>query len=343
MDGWIEIDDNNSRVYLLVSRASMLRCLWGVAPIMTTNLVEAGLVDSKTFNVALTKAAVTAFDDYIAISSGQQPTLSSASSDILSSGSRRRKRRTGTTLAPFLTSAKHASNRNDSAFRNEIGSGSHKNKLTHNDYFFEHQRTRGYRLATPAIANCQEAFRLQEELIATAAVNYLTAIGDAFQDNNNKAAHAASRQLSGEHGHGLGHSINMWAAVQRGRGAYHADHVHKGVLVSGVYYASVPSKSAPLVLRRPMDTHTGVRAAAVSKEDDDDDDDLIIHPSEGQLILFPPWLLHGVPALRMDKDEDDGPSEHGHLPRVSFAFNVSGSFAGGDPWDVTRIPSLTTY
>eukprot|EP00978_Attheya_sp_CCMP212_P048144 scaffold477964_cov83-Attheya_sp.AAC.1 len=240
----------------------MLRCLWGVAPIMTTNLVEAGLVDSKTFNVTLTKAAVTAFDNYIAISSGQQPTLSSASSDILSSGSRRRKRRTGTTntMAPFLTSAnKHASDRNDSAFRNETGSSSHKNKLTHNDYFFEHQRTRGYRLATPAIANCQEAFRLQEELIATAAVNYLTAIGDAFQDTNNKAAlHAASRQRSGEHGHGHGHgqlgllSIDMWAAVQRGRGAYHADHVHEGVLVSGVYYASVPSKSAPLVLRRPM-------------------------------------------------------------------------------------------
>jgi uncharacterized protein (TIGR02466 family) len=119
----------------------------------------------------------------------------------------------------------------------------------------------------------------------------------------------------------------MWSAVQRGKGAYHQDHVHEGVLVSGVYYAAVPDGSAPLVLRRPVDVHGNGFVA--EGHDDDDDDDFILQPSEGQLVIFPPWLLHGVP-LSSNNEESSG------LPRVSFAFNLNGAYARGDPWDVTR-------
>lgn len=119
----------------------------------------------------------------------------------------------------------------------------------------------------------------------------------------------------------------------RKKGAYHADHVHEGALVSGVYYASVPSGSAPLVLRRPKANEN-----QQTKNDDYDDQvsDVIISPAEGNLILFPPWVEHGVPlaAEQQDKVED---SSINH-PRVSFAFNVTGAVVlGNDPWSVTRL------
>ena len=39
----------------------------------------------------------------------------------------------------------------------------------------------------------------------------------------------------------------------------------------------------------------------LSIDDDDDDDIMIIQPKEGQLVLFPPWLYHGVPRISTDK------------------------------------------
>ena len=43
------------------------------------------------------------------------------------------------------------------------------------------------------------------------------------------------------------------------------------------------------------------------------------------------WLLHGVPNVETDSDESNFQE-----PRVSFAFNLSGAYAGGDPWNLTQ-------
>jgi hypothetical protein len=61
------------------------------------------------------------------------------------------------------------------------------------------------------------------------------------------------------------------------------------------------------------------------------DDVIIMNPKEGQVIIFPPWLLHGVPKVETDSDESNFQE-----PRVSFAFNLSGAYAGGDPWNFTQ-------
>ncbi len=59
-------------------------------------------------------------------------------------------------------------------------------------------------------------------------------------------------------------------------------------------------------------------------------------PTDGDLVLFPPWVEHGVPLA--DEQQDHAINSTSSLARVSFAFNVTGALAlGNDPWNVTRI------
>jgi len=141
----------------------------------------------------------------------------------------------------------------------------------------------------------------------------------------------------------------MWAAVQRGKGAYHAYHVHEGTIVSGVYYSCCPTVGcAPLVLKKPSaecivdgnangdddENESSWYWYATSDGDDGmDEGDVVIHPEEGQLILFPPWVSHGVPLVHEDSEMLD----ENNTSRVSWAFNLTGRLASiGDPWSVTR-------
>jgi len=303
----------------MASSKYVVRNLWNIAPVLTTNL-NAGL--DSTFNATLTKAAVTAFDEYTSIRKGQ-PISSSPSASVKETASgatgTRRRRRTPST-------------RQDSAIESSIGRSKgplipsdsngvgNSMTLTDNDFFFEHQKTRGYRLASHAIADCECSELLQEEYLVDAVSYYLDTVCDA--------KHLADLLLLG-----TGElSIDMWAAVQRGKGAYHADHVHEGALVSGVYYAAVPSGSAPLVLRRPKPDDTRIGESQLKKSDEGSD--VILSPTEGDLVLFPPWVEHGVPVAEEQQNTDSN-----NLPRVSFAFNVTGALVlGSDPWDVTRLP-----
>ena len=77
--------------------------------------------------------------------------------------------------------------------------------LTDNDFFFEHQKTRGYRLANHAIANCECTERLQEDYLVNAVAYYLDTV-------------CGAKLLSDRLLLGTGElSIDMWAAVQRGK------------------------------------------------------------------------------------------------------------------------------
>eukprot|EP00957_Ditylum_brightwellii_P206138 15346990-Ditylum_brightwellii.AAC.1 len=135
--------------------------------------------------------------------------------------------------------------------------------------------------------------------------------------------------------------VDLWATVQRGRGACHPDHTHDGAVVSGVYYSSAPSGSAPLLLRRPSEGLLGNKVWDDKEEGAEqrelfervDGEDIVFRPREGQLILFPPWLYHGVPSASHEETQSIVSSEN-ELPRVSFAFNLTGAaFAWGDPGD----------
>ena len=158
-----------------------------------------------------------------------------------------------------------------------------------------------------------------------AIAHYLMQVSDG---NNSPLAKPIATQLTSS---GVGLSIDMWAAVQRGTGAHHAYHVHEGAIVSGVYYSSCPPGCAPLVLRPPSNAEENENANRPPSENGAEEEDVTIHPKEGQLVLFPPWVWHGVP--------ESGSEKAGSEPRVSWAFNLTGRLAGiGDAWSITQAP-----
>lgn len=129
------------------------------------------------------------------------------------------------------------------------------------------------------------------------------------------------------------HRMVVWASVHRGDSS-HPLHVHEDALVSGVFYASVPSGAAELIFSDPRGVSPyavagggeGVSAPAVSPPPFDQEHR--VQPTQGDLLLFPPWLPHRV--------EDGGHGAAQAPPevaafdpsscRVSVSFNVLGGW-----------------
>jgi len=90
------------------------------------------------------------------------------------------------------------------------------------------------------------------------------------------------------------------------------------------------------VLRRPVELGDGDGVR------DEEEGDVWIYPKEGQLVMFPPWLIHGVPLVQQKADHYSTHDDNGRIdidqPRVSYAFNVRGAYLG-NPWDLTKIIS----
>jgi hypothetical protein len=102
-----------------------------------------------------------------------------------------------------------------------------------------------------------------------------------------------------------------WASVH-GNGSSHLPHIHRGALVSGVYYVSCPEGAGKIIFEDPR----GALPPFGNR---------VIHtPRTGQMLLFPPWLVHHVT-----------PTTSTSRPRVSISFNI-----GGD-WSATSDLSLT--
>ena len=89
----------------------------------------------------------------------------------------------------------------------------------------------------------------------------------------------------------------VWASVHTGESS-HVPHVHANSAVSGVFYISVPDEAGVISFHDP-------RAAFAESQS------LEHRPTAGELLLFPPWLIHGVE-----------PGENGQEPRISISFNV---------------------
>ena len=107
---------------------------------------------------------------------------------------------------------------------------------------------------------------------------------------------------------------NMWANINH-PGAYNKQHVHPNSQWSGVYYVKVPKNSGRLFVEdpRPGPNNTmprrleGIPRALWR---------IIIYPAiEGQMIMFPAWLPHGV---EINESKEKG--EKGWRVSVSFNF-----------------------
>ena len=107
----------------------------------------------------------------------------------------------------------------------------------------------------------------------------------------------------------------VWAAVAFG-GMSHLSHVHPEAMVSGVYYASIPQDAGSIVFDDPRSA--GPLPPFEGR--------LHLQPKEGDLFLFPGWLVHQVAPTP------------GEDVRVAFSFNVVGDW--GVTSDVNRVRLL---
>ena len=320
------------------STASSLRHLWNHVPVYVTRPVEVLLASqgqpTSSFNENVAAAALEAFRSYVDTKRGRSSSRSSnpGSPQSQSGGRRRRARPASSSIStsqqPIATvppiSSLHESN-------DQLASD--------NDHFFEYQKSRGYHLSTEATRKSPEIQQLYDEILPTAIEHYLrsvkveTNVLDWFQDP------ISTRK------------IDLWMAVQQGPTACHPNHTHEDAIVSGVYYAQMPPGSAPLVFQQPTDSISSTSSIKLSSTpqllqdeedqfvprippecgDDSSTTSIEFHPRDGDLILFPPWLVHGVPPPpnRPEKSESTISS------RVSLAFNVTGH-TRGESWKVIR-------
>ena len=110
---------------------------------------------------------------------------------------------------------------------------------------------------------------------------------------------------------GLG---NMWANINY-PGAYNKQHIHPNSQWSGVYYVKVPKNSGSLFVEDPRPGPNialprrvkGIPRALWRV--------VIYPPIEGQMIMFPSWLPHGV---EINESKEKG--EKGWRVSVSFNF-----------------------
>ena len=109
---------------------------------------------------------------------------------------------------------------------------------------------------------------------------------------------------------GLG---NMWANINY-PGAYNKQHIHPNSQWSGVYYVKVPKNSGRLFVEDPRPgpniilprRQEGLPKALWR---------VVVYPAvEGQIIMFPAWLPHGV---EINESKEKGEKSW----RVSVSFN----------------------
>lgn len=88
-------------------------------------------------------------------------------------------------------------------------------------------------------------------------------------------------------------------------GGAHMPHHHPASSISGVYYIESNNLGSPLVFYNPNSAQHFMNYATYSS---------LVECWQGRLVLFPSWLLHGVPECR---------NEETH--RRVVAFNIAGS------------------
>lgn len=93
-------------------------------------------------------------------------------------------------------------------------------------------------------------------------------------------------------------SWHIWASVHSGA-SNHPSHVHANAVVSAVFYVRVPEGSGPICFMDPRG-----RIPPFERQ--------VRHtPSDGELLIFPPWLPHAVAS---GGEGDDA--------RISISFNL---------------------
>ena len=114
-----------------------------------------------------------------------------------------------------------------------------------------------------------------------------------------------------EHAHAHGHSEDFWSAVYIPT-TVHSHHVHQMSVVSAVYYSKAGAQNTPIVFSDPRGA-TPIQNYEQYEGEHDFEPRAPFHqqysyfPAEGELILFPSWLVHKVPSHRSKDDRVSWP------------------------------------
>lgn len=114
-----------------------------------------------------------------------------------------------------------------------------------------------------------------------------------------------------------GVTLSVWASVHEGD-SQHVPHDHENSAVSGVVYVATPPNSGCIRFEDPRVARLFWSETPFSAEP------LEIAPTAGEVLLFPPWLVHSV-----------GSSEGASAPRVSISFNLATHRTGSE--DLTAL------
>lgn len=89
----------------------------------------------------------------------------------------------------------------------------------------------------------------------------------------------------------------------------HTMHIHPLSVISGTYYASVPSKASSIKFEDPRHVAFMASPARKAKASTKNQRFISMQPEPGQVILFESWMRHEVPPNQSKKD------------RISVSFN----------------------
>ena len=132
-------------------------------------------------------------------------------------------------------------------------------------------------------------------------------------------------------------SFYGWVSVHHDD-SKHEQHAHFDAALSAVYYISVPPGAPPIIFHDPrglspypaLHMPHSVPAPPFSNK-------FVHYPSEGELLIFPSWLLHSVEhpdgggGTNGGGGDGSGASGDTAAARVSASFNVAGSWEGTAP------------
>lgn len=92
------------------------------------------------------------------------------------------------------------------------------------------------------------------------------------------------------------------------KGSWMESHNHGNNFLTGVYYVKVPANSGDICFHKSGDKYSKDYIGELTEFTRET---IKVSPKEGQLILFPPWLMHSV-----EKSESND-------TRISIAFNLA--------------------
>ena len=109
-------------------------------------------------------------------------------------------------------------------------------------------------------------------------------------------------------------SSDFWSAVYT-PGIVHSHHTHQMSLVSAVYYSKAGARNTPIVFSdprgaTPIDNYEQFIGEHAFEPRAPFHQQLSYFPEEGELVLFPSWLVHKVPT------------HNGTTERVSWPYNL---------------------